>query len=75
MTWTLRVVAVASVMQRSCVMQRAETESAPKRQTTHAIDFAVMAIFLCPFSAQKSHVKPPNGLTYCLATTSAWHVS
>jgi hypothetical protein len=31
--------------------------------------------FLLPFSAQKSHVKPPNHLTHCQPTTSAWHFS
>jgi hypothetical protein len=32
-------------------------------------------IFLLPFSAQNSHVKPLNHLTHYHPTTSAWHFS
>jgi hypothetical protein len=46
-----------------------------KGEATHFIAFAVALIFLSPFSAQKSHVKPPNHLTRFHPATSAWHFS
>jgi hypothetical protein len=65
---TLRVIKVAS---------RGAPEPKPYQgtKTAHSVVFAAMMIFLLPFSAQKSHVKPPNDLTSDRAITSAWHVS
>jgi hypothetical protein len=37
-------------------------------------DSAVAHFFLA-FSAQKTHVKPQNDLTFCHSITSAWHFS
>jgi len=36
--------------------------------------FAV-AFYFCVFSAQKTHVKPPNHLIHYHPTTSTWHFS
>jgi hypothetical protein len=43
-----------------------------------AIDFipvAIAALFLLPFSAPKTDVKPQNRLTHYKTTTSAWRMS
>src|SRR5207249_9176296 len=50
-------------------------ERSPRGKTTDFIIFVGAVIFYLPFSAQKSHVKPPNHLTSYSTTTSAWHVS
>jgi hypothetical protein len=47
----------------------------PNREATHSIAFAIAIVFLSPFSAQKSHVKPRNHLTPYHPTTSEWHFS
>jgi hypothetical protein len=39
------------------------------------VAFTLAGNNLSAFSAQKSHVKPPNRLTLYSSTTSAWHVS
>jgi hypothetical protein len=51
------------------------TERSPQGEATDFIAVAVTIIFLLPFSAQKSHVKPLNPLTNYPSTTSAWHFS
>src|ERR1700679_1267097 len=45
------------------------------RQTTHFIYVTVAIIFLLPFSAQKSLVKPQNDLTPTNHKRSKWHFS
>jgi hypothetical protein len=42
---------------------------------TGFIAFAGAVVFLLPFSAQKTHVKPQNHLTLLQTATSAWHFS
>jgi hypothetical protein len=44
-------------------------------EATHSIGLAAAVIFLLPFSAQKTHVKPPNHITQYQTTTSEWHFS
>jgi hypothetical protein len=56
------------------VMGRYAPSSTPRRSGTFYCSLSAF-IFFPPFSAQKSHVKPPNHLTHYPAITSAWHVS
>ena len=46
-----------------------------RSEATDSIAVVLAIIFLLPFSAQKSHVKPLNHLTHSQPTTSAWHFS
>jgi hypothetical protein len=46
-----------------------------RTEATESIAFISAAIFLLPFSAQKSHVKPQNHLNPTNKTRSSWHVS
>ena len=60
-----------------------EAASAPERRSgeiryseaTHFIVFTIAAIYFSPFSAQKTHVKPPNHLTHSNQIRSSWHFS
>ena len=60
-----------------------EAASAPERRSgeiryseaTHFIVFTIAAIYFSPFSAQKTHVKPPNHLTHSNQRRSSWHFS
>ncbi len=36
-----------------------------KPEATHSIALAMAVVFLLPFFAQKSHVKPQKHLTHC----------
>jgi hypothetical protein len=49
--------------------------SSQTQQTIDSIAFAVAAIFLSPFSAQKTHVKSRNNLNTRNKTRSSWHFS
>jgi hypothetical protein len=47
----------------------------PPPEAPDLIAFTVTLIFLSPFSAQKTHVKPKNPITPYTPTTSIWRIS
>src|SRR5580692_9856341 len=58
---------------RSPMRNEAKKPLLPK--STHSTAFTTPKNYFSPFSAQKSHVKPPNALSFSNATRYAWHVS
>jgi hypothetical protein len=52
-----------------------EAEGEATESIAIAIAIAFAGVFLSSFSAQKSHVKPPNPLTHYPTATYGWHFS
>jgi hypothetical protein len=59
---------------RSIIFFRNSLKTYPN-ETTDSITVVIIANFLLPFSAQKSHVKSQNHLNPTNKTRSSWHFS